>query len=166
MMLHRALALFTIASAASSCAESWSEVHLIPGGYRGSVLIVHGCESADAVPRESGASLYEIPSNGILLTSDASRDGWFDATYFYVSAEGVRAALPQIERGASGLGVSRRQAVAWYEGPLDVEVMRSNRSASRYFIGDSADREEWYASSEAQLQLAQELVESSCPPAG
>jgi hypothetical protein len=128
-------------------------------------VIVYGCASAETVPNEDGASLYQIPASGILLTSDPKRDGWFNSNYFYVSPDGTRIPLKDLDRDAQGLGVSRREAVAWYEGPLDAPVMRSNRSADRYFIGDSSDREESHVRSNAQLKRAQDLVKTSCPPA-
>ena len=69
------------------------EVHLIPAGFRGPVLIVYG-QPRGAVPaREGRARRYAIPAHGVLRTQYGPNPGWSKPRYFYVDAAGRRSAI-------------------------------------------------------------------------
>jgi MFS family permease len=66
------------------------EVHLIPAGYEGPVVIVFGDSTGAPERREGRARLYEIPANGVLRTRFAANPGWGRPDYFHVDAAGER----------------------------------------------------------------------------
>jgi hypothetical protein len=81
--------------------EADREVHLLPYGYSGPVIIIlerpDGTELRDA----SGARLYEIPGNGVLLTKfPANAGNVFESTrqFFYVRPDGSRERLPFVRQ--------------------------------------------------------------------
>jgi hypothetical protein len=73
-----------------------SQVHLIPKGYVGPVVILFGVPSGmDPQLDSHGATLYRIPATGILLLkSNAPPAGLYDKKYFYEAADGGREPLP------------------------------------------------------------------------
>jgi hypothetical protein len=62
-----------------------TEVHYLPKGYTGSVLIVYDFPTGSPIKKRNGKRIFEIPANGILLLSDPTqkegdawipKDGW------------------------------------------------------------------------------------------
>jgi len=164
-LYQRVQTLLAWVALCGSCQRSGAEIHLIPAAFRGSVVIVYACGSAGSLPTENGARVYRIPDSGILITSDQHREGWRSAKYFHASASGARAPVDRLDSNSTGLGVTFPETVVWYEGPMDVQESQSNRTAERYFVGDSEDRSNWFELSERQFKRAQELVKLTCPPA-
>jgi hypothetical protein len=74
-----------------------SEVHLLPSGFRGPVIIVFRQADGAAPEREGRARLYRIPPDGVLRTQYEPNDGWSAPDYFYVDSSGQRT---EIARGA------------------------------------------------------------------
>lgn len=77
--------------------EADREVHLLPHGYSGPVLILVGRPDGTERRDLNGARLYEIPGNGVLLTKFPANSGnFFESTrqFFYVRPDGSRERLP------------------------------------------------------------------------
>lgn len=68
------------------------EVHLIPAGYTGPVLIIYDSLGAP-VERQGEARLYRIPMSGILRTQFPPNEGWGRPDYFYVDSLGHRTVI-------------------------------------------------------------------------
>jgi hypothetical protein len=102
------------------------EIHLLPQGYDGAVVIVFN--RADGQPKEYEGKkrVYRIPTNGILKTQFAEKSGtlkWRNAEYFYVKKDGSRAPLAydplnklppdggriEVQRHSVGTGEARKK---------------------------------------------------------
>ncbi|GAC1657708.1 MAG: hypothetical protein NVS4B3_24570 [Gemmatimonadaceae bacterium] len=69
------------------------EVHLLPAGFLGPVVIIYG-QPNGAPPRWEGkARLFVIPPTGVLRTQAPPNPGWSNPSYFYVSAAGTRSPI-------------------------------------------------------------------------
>lgn len=118
-----------------------SEVHLIPEGFVGPVVILFGVPSGRSAPRdEEGAAVFEIPRDGVLLLEqEAPATGLYRKRFFYVSPSGDRVELPYktdedtLQVFADEVGVS--------------EPGRDGGSGSlrwsAYVVGTPADHGEW-----------------------
>lgn len=61
------------------------EIHLLPKGFTGIVIIRFNSEQGKNEQYEDGKRVYEIPANGILDTKFKPNEGWSDfPVYFYV----------------------------------------------------------------------------------
>ena len=69
------------------------EIHLIPAGFRGPVVIVFN--EAGGAPKEfeRKARLYRIPADGVLRTQFGPNPGWGRPDYWYINAVGQRTAI-------------------------------------------------------------------------
>ncbi len=76
------------------------EIHLIPSGYRGPVVIAYDMPNGVPARYEDGARVFEIPSDGILRTQmETPDDGWIRPgriRYFYVDEKGQREEIPEV----------------------------------------------------------------------
>jgi len=118
-----------------------SEVHLIPEGYTGPVVILYGVQGGSSVQRdEHGTVIYRIPPDGVLrLQGSASAMGFYDKGYFYEAADGTRIELPY--QAATNV----LQVFAAVEGVtelLDGEPTNSQRFQA-YVVGVPGDRGGW-----------------------
>jgi len=89
--------------------ESSYNIFLIPEGYRGRVVIVHGC--TDGAPREFEGRyrLYKIGANGLLKSRFAFAGTAFDSLhskYFFVDAQGNRKPIAEAMEGQASESVS------------------------------------------------------------
>lgn len=89
--------------------ESSYNIFLIPEGYRGRVVVVHGC--AEGAPREFEGRyrLYKIGTNGLLRSRFAFAGTAFDSLhskYFFVDAQGNRRPIGEAPDGQAGTAVS------------------------------------------------------------
>ncbi len=75
---------------------SESEVHLIPAGYRGTVVIIYDRPNAEPVMYENGDRVYNIPLSDTLLTQFHPPNGSNSSKYFYVYEDGKREELPVV----------------------------------------------------------------------
>lgn len=66
------------------------EIHLIPAGYTGPVVIELNDATATAPERENGARLFRIPVSGVAHSRLGVNDGWGRPDYFYVDGQGHR----------------------------------------------------------------------------
>lgn len=104
-----------------SCLKSGDdEIHLIPDGFTGTVVIIFN--QPDGIPQkwERGRRVYEIPVNGILKTQFSFNKGLIDDKYYYINAIGQRKEIPftwpnerkispdsiQVFSGTSGTAIS------------------------------------------------------------
>lgn len=68
------------------------EIHLLPLGFTGPVVIVHGDSAGVPVEYEEGARVYRIPDTGVLRTQFAANAGWrAPPRLFYANPDGTRA---------------------------------------------------------------------------
>lgn len=77
-------------------ASASANLFLIPEGYTGRVLIVHGCEEGIEKEFEGMRRVYRIPASGILKTQFTFAGDSFDnlnSKFYYVDAKGNRTAL-------------------------------------------------------------------------
>lgn len=78
----------------SSCSQNPEpETYLIPEAFTGRVNIIFHRKDGDSPKYENGRRVYEIPTNGILLTQFKDEYGLVDRKYFYVDSNGKRRAL-------------------------------------------------------------------------
>jgi hypothetical protein len=70
------------------------ETYLIPKGFRGRVSIIFNQKDGAPIRYENGRRIYEIPSNGILLTQFKDEYGIINHEYYYVDSFGSRYGLP------------------------------------------------------------------------
>jgi hypothetical protein len=66
------------------------EIHLVPAGYEGPVVIIHGDSAGAPERRERRARVYEIPPSGVLRTRFAQNLGWGAPDFYYVDGGGRR----------------------------------------------------------------------------
>ena len=58
-----------------SCNNGKGEVHILPDGYTGAVVIVYGVKESSPLPIVDDSYGYSIPSSGILYTSTKANTG-------------------------------------------------------------------------------------------
>ncbi len=68
------------------------EILLLPLGFTGPVVIIHGDSAGAPVEYEEGARVYRIPDTGVLRTQFAANVGWREPPrWFYANPDGTRA---------------------------------------------------------------------------
>ena len=144
------------------CGKIWQEVHILPPGYRGSVVIVFNCTAGEAIREVDGRVEFEIPENGILLTRNQARAGLVAVSYFYRGQGCEREPIEEVSFDSSDFGVSRRESISWVERYQNQQQNVVNRAGVRYHVGDGTDRVGWLNESERQLNRAISLAESRC----
>lgn len=112
------------------------EVHLIPEGFTGPVVIIFGDSSATPVRYEGESRVYDIPESGVLRTSSDVNEGVrLESEYFYVDEDGDRTAISQ------AYGSQQPDGVAIYHrltGGTECES-HSGRVISQLYIVAEAD---------------------------
>ncbi len=73
------------------------ETFLIRNGYRGKVNVIFNQPNGQPEKYENGRRVYEIPSDGILLTRFKDKYGRIDQQYFYVDSSGGRVLLKELD---------------------------------------------------------------------
>ena len=82
----------------ASCQSTEKEIHLIPEGFVGRVMIFFERDDGSPEKYENGARLYEVPENGILKTTFDLNEGFQqlnDIQFFYVNEKGDRKPINQ-----------------------------------------------------------------------
>ncbi|MGQ3012588.1 MAG: DUF6843 domain-containing protein [Flavobacteriales bacterium] len=59
------------------------EIHILPKGFKGVVMIIHDQEKGTEFSKENGNIVYRIPTNGILITKAPLTEGLKDIKYYY-----------------------------------------------------------------------------------
>ena len=57
------------------------EIHLLPKGFKGMVLIIHDQKNGTDVTKEDGSIVYKIPMNGIIITKSPLTEGLKEVKY-------------------------------------------------------------------------------------
>jgi hypothetical protein len=95
-LLGAALLTATSINTASCGRSVASQIHLIPKGYTGPVVLVfNDATGQDTVRREGLSSVFDIPTNGILRLRSSSPDPQILLVHhYYVDADGTRREIP------------------------------------------------------------------------
>jgi len=141
------------------CELAEPEIHLIPEGYVGNVVIVLGASDGSPPEYEGGSRIYRVPANGILRTQFLTNHGWGSPRFFYLDqSSGARRKIagppvstvddtvenrndPEtgIHRPVSGaIGAPMGDSIS-SEAPCAVKFLQ-------YFVGTKAallDNDEW-----------------------
>lgn len=131
------------------CRQGESEIHLIPDGFVGPVVVVYGVPGAASIEKgPNGESLYRIGSDGVLVTSDLSPEpGWYGLKFFRVREDGSRNRIPY--HGDR----DELQIFADVDGVTGVEPNATRWRA--YVVGIPSQREDWI---EARIRAVDEAV--------
>lgn len=78
------------------------ETILIPQGFAGRVNIIFRQQNGAPPKYENGRRVYEIPSNGLLLTQFKDEYGLIDQEYYFVDSAGKRTRLRSFSDSVSG----------------------------------------------------------------
>jgi hypothetical protein len=125
--------------------ESSKNIFLIPEGYRGRVVVVHGC--SDGAPREfeNFYRVYKIGANGLLKSRFNFAGNAFDSLhskYFYVNEQGHRTPIAENAAtdtvGVQGLWTLDTERKG--ETQIDFIVDKLVNDAHQY---KSQDKDQW-----------------------
>ena len=76
--------LFAIVSLVSGgCQLADHEIIVVPKNYEGYIVMIYGQENGIAEQYEGKSRLYNIPSNGVLLSQFSNNPGWSELPKFY-----------------------------------------------------------------------------------
>jgi hypothetical protein len=87
------------------------ETFLIPSGFEGRINVVFNQPNSNPISVENDRRIYEIPTDGILITSSKLEMGILDQEYYYVDNKGNKAKIDITELNKE-LGI--KPAVAKY----------------------------------------------------
>jgi hypothetical protein len=73
------------------------EIYIIPENFTGKVNIIFNRKEGSEKKYDSGRRVYEIPTDGILLTQFKTNDGFIDRKYYYKSQSGELKLLKTFE---------------------------------------------------------------------
>ena len=113
------------------------EVHLLPAGFTGPVVILFDQANGTPPRREGRARVYEIPASGILRTQFRENDGWSSPRYYYVDSAGQRSPV------VAGAPCDSSLAGDPVEACLQGTLLLGNQPAqpySAYIVGRRRDR--------------------------
>jgi len=91
VLMRRWTGLTVLCVIAAACAEP--EVHLIPAGFEGPVIIIFNDPNGAPMRREGRARRYDIPVSGVLRTQFGPSSGFGRPDYEYVDSAGHRTAI-------------------------------------------------------------------------
>lgn len=103
--------------ALSSCHQKAEpETYLLPNGFTGRVNIILNQKEGSEMKYEDGRRVYEIPSDGILLTQFTINDGFMDRKYYSVDGAGKRTELEvfqfeHFKKDSAGYVVNNKEQV-------------------------------------------------------
>jgi len=66
-----------------------SDLHLLPTGFEGEVVIIYGAPDGELPEWHDERRVYRIPASGILRTQFESHSGWLKAEYYFVDPSGT-----------------------------------------------------------------------------
>lgn len=118
-----------------------AEVHIIPEGFVGPVVIIYGISGAAEIGRdENGAFVFRIPKSGRLVSKmEAPPSGRYQKTFLLEAANGTPVRLPyradpgQLQVFADVIGVTER---------IDGKIVGALRWQA-YVIGIPDQRQNW-----------------------
>ena len=116
------------------------EVHLLPPGFIGPVVIMLDDSSAREPERESGARLFRIPVSGVTRSRLPVNRGWGRPDYFYLDSAGHRSRI------VGGLpcddSLPGDPVEACLMGHTNLGGL-PDRAYEAYLVGSRADRIRW-----------------------
>jgi len=133
-----------------------SDVHLLPEGFTGPVVLVFDDPTGIAPQHDTeGSVVYDIPSNGVLrLRSGVPPGGVYKKRFYYVDAAGSRTEIPYHENGGLQVFADIVGVTAW---PVD-GVEQQTRWAA-YVVGDPSQRGDW---TEQRIKATEDAI--GAPP--
>jgi hypothetical protein len=129
------------------------ELHLIPDGFEGPVLIVFNDPNGTQPEYEGKSRLYEIPPSGVLRTQFPPNDGWGRPIYAYVDDQGKHT---QIVTGAPCEDLPDDPVQACSMGRRaygDATGLRIRPEYSAYVVGRKGNRRELYAKGDSLVSV-------------
>jgi hypothetical protein len=145
-----------------ACNNAEPEEYLIPHGLKGSVNIVFNQCQGENVRYENGRRVYEIPSNGVLLTKFKDQYGTIDHHYFYVDKTGKRTRLEIYEYQYNKDGTIKwiiedpLKIGVFFDGTTGVYGGKGEMNFQEFLISDSSDLN-IYKSSEYKRDFEKKL---------
>src|SRR5882672_11596236 len=119
-----------------------AEIHLIPDGYVGPVVIAFDREDGEPKKYENKTRIYGIPPNGVLKTRFPKNDGtnhvW---KFYYIKADGAKRELPYF-LDLRDVPAGNKDAIAIYSlGSMSAPSNRgaSDRNLFTYVVGKVSD---------------------------
>jgi hypothetical protein len=126
---------------------SGSEVHLIPAGYTGPVVIVYEEGKGGSSPSQDGSSfVYEIPPDGVLRVDKPIPKGRINMKFYYVLADMERTELPF---QADGRSIQAFGTVVGSTGAPGREIQWK-----AYVVGVPGERDDWLRLRNSAIDLA------------
>jgi hypothetical protein len=116
------------------------ELHLLPAGFIGPVVILLGDSAAPPPERERRTRLFRIPPNGVVRSRFPVNDGWGLPNYFYVDTAGHRTKIVSgapCERDLPGDPIQACLLGHTRFGDLP------DRPYQAYVVGRRADQQRW-----------------------
>jgi hypothetical protein len=119
------------------------EVHLIPAGFNGDVFIVPGIGTGSRPIRQGGASVFVVPTDGILITQDKASPRWRKSRFYYVKPNGQRQLLEELPSSVPDTPENRmdRRPIVWFErsGALAGINLPCTVRYIQFYVGSRAD---------------------------
>lgn len=120
---------------ATSSADN--EIHLLPKGFTGIVIIRFNAENGKEKRYEDGDRVYEIPANGILDTKFDYNEGVSDYPKFYYVDNGKRTPIPLKYKVFSMRG-----------GGATSDITNKNVSIESYILCEEKDQDSLFKARE------------------
>lgn len=123
------------------------EVHLLPDGHIGPVLIIFDQPDGQPKEYEDGARIYKIPPGGVLETQFEPNYGSFSASYHYASDNSMIREIPdltgrEVQEAEEGLYVYQVAPGTTSRIEREENVTRTGETAfhyRRYVVGPLAE---------------------------
>lgn len=87
-LMKNIILITLILSFFTSCSQTVKETFLIPSGFEGRINVVFNQPNANPISLENDRRIYNIPADGILITSSKLETGILDQEYYYVDNNG------------------------------------------------------------------------------
>jgi hypothetical protein len=122
------------------------EIHLIPDGYRGPVVIMYDMPNGDSIEYENGKRVLRIPPTGLLYTQFKQIEGWYEPgsiKHYYIHSDGSRKELPEVWRQEDIPDSTNTYIFGMEVG--SVKMHGIEKGFDEYKVGKSTDDGEKYA---------------------
>jgi hypothetical protein len=121
------------------------EIHLIPTGYTGPVVILLNDSSAPR-EREGNARLFHIGANGVAYSGFRDNVGWGRPDYYYVDSRGQRTRI--VAGTPCNDAIAEDSVQACLLGHTTFSDL-PDRSYEAYVVGRRADQQAWKGRAES-----------------
>ena len=121
--------------------RSKAEIHLIPAGYTGDVFILWGHVEGLPAEHEGAASVFRIPSDGILVTQDLPSPEWHTSSYYRTDATGARQLLTEEPSSVHDTAANRadRRPIVWFPRSGEWHEPDCSATYEMYYVGSRAE---------------------------